>query len=259
MQFHYQARPLYLHKGSAQKLDLDATRRLRIDRKDLPERRIPLHHVSRIVCSSTLDISSRALMACLQHGIPLAIVDTNGDTLGWCMGSRRKETSMRQLLVHALDDPDWPTHYKVWLDQQKLAIAVQTLLLCGVPTTAAARYNPRTALCNAHFQKHHQACARHVNALALLAQHELAAILAQEVSQPQLLAWHRPGLNLLEDLSQLLSLHAHTDLHHAPLMPAPDQLTPWSIRHYERHTAHWQQRIGQLVYGFEQFLRTHWL
>jgi len=259
MQFHYQARPLYLHKGSAQKLDLDATRRLRIERKDLPERRIPLHHVSRIVCSSTLDISSRALMACMQHGIPLAIVNSDGSTLGWCLGARRKETSTRQLLTHALDDPNWPTHYESWLEQQTLAIAVQALLLCGVPTTAAARHNPRTALCNAHFQKHHQACAHHVNALALLAQHELAALLAQEVSEPQLLAWHRPGLNLLADLGQLLSLHAHTDLHHAPLLPAPDQLTPWAIRHYERHTAHWQQRIGQLMYSFEQFLRTHWL
>jgi hypothetical protein len=259
IQFHYQARPLYLHNGSAQKLDLDATQRLRIERKDLPERRIPLHHVSRIVCSSTLDICSRALMACMQHGIPLAVVGTNGDTLGWCLGSRRKETGMRQLLTNAMDDPTWPSLYNDWLQQQKLAIAMQTLLLCGVTTTASARQNPRTALCNAHFQKHQQACAHHINAIALLAQHELAAQLAHESCDPQLLAWHRPGLNLMKDIGQLLSLHAHTDLHHAPMLPDQDQLTPWAIRHYEKHTAHWQQRIGQLMFSFEQFLRTHWL
>jgi CRISPR associated protein Cas1 len=258
-QFHYQARPLYLQNGSAKRLDLDAACRLHIERKNLPDRRVPLHHISRIVCSSTLGISSRALMACLHHGIPLAVVDNNGSTLGWCLGSRRKETSMRQLLTHALDDPVWPNFYNDWLERQRLAISVQTLLLCDVPATASARQNPRTALCNAHFQKHHQACARHVNALAMLAQHELAAVLAQEVSDPQLLAWHRPGLNLMEDIGQLLSLHAHTDLHHAALLPAPDQLTSWAIRHYERHSGHWQERIGQLMYSFEQFLRTHWL
>ena len=90
------AQPLYLQNGSAIRLDLDLTQRLRIERKDLPERRIPLHHVSRIVCSSTLDISARALMACMKSGIPLAVVDTRGEPLGWCLGARRKESSLRQ-------------------------------------------------------------------------------------------------------------------------------------------------------------------
>ena len=252
------ALPLYLHNGSALRLDLDAAQRLHIERKDLPERRIPLHHVSRIVCSSTLDISARALMACMKSGIPVAIVDPSGNPLGWCLGARRKETSLRQLLNHALDDQAWPCHYPDWLQQQHAAVAAQTLLLCGVPTTAAARNNPRAALCNAHFVKHQRGCAQPVDALTLLAQHELAAKLTQETGAPELLAWHRPGLNLIEDLGQVIGLHAHTDLHHAPLLPEADMLTPWAIRHYERHTAHWQQRIGQLIYGFEQFLRCHW-
>ena len=256
---HPQARPLYLHNGSARRLDLDNSQRLCIERKDQPERRIPLRHVSRIVCSHTLDISSRALIACMRTGIVLAVLDADGAPIGWCLGARRKETSLRQLLLHALDDPAWPELYRSWLQQHYQAIALQTLLLCGVPATAAARQHPRTALCNAHFHKHRQACARHVDALAVLAQQELAGCLAHESSDPQLLAWHRPGLNLMAELGQLLALHAHTDLHHAPLLPESAQLTPWSIRHYERHAAHWQQRIGHLVFSFEQFLREHWL
>jgi len=253
------ASPLYLQNGSAQRLDLDQHRRLCIERKDQPPRRIPLHHISRIVCSSTLDISPRALMACLQSGIPLCIMNPDGSTLGWCMGSRRKETTLRQLLTHALDDPLWASLYQPWLSLQTSAIAAQTLLLCGVPSTAAARRNPRAALCNAHTTKHQQACAHHVNALAMLAQHELAAHLAQETGEPPLLAWYQPGQNLLQDLGQVLALHAHTDLHHASQLPPPDQLTPWSIRHFERHSAHWQQRIAHLMHSFEQFLRSHWL
>ncbi|MDP2095899.1 MAG: CRISPR-associated endonuclease Cas1 [Hydrogenophaga sp.] len=253
------ARPLYLQNGSAHRLGLDTTQRLRIERKDQPERRIPLHHVSRIVCSSTLDISSAALMACMQQGIPLCIVNPDGTPLGWCLGTRRKETTLRQLLTHALDDPAWSLYYSHWLHSQKMAIAAHTLLLCGVPATAAARQNPRTALCNAHFQKHQQACAQHINALTLLAQHEMTAHLSRETSDPQLLAWHRPGLNLLHDLGQLLGLYAHTDLHHVHHLPKQDDITPWAIQHHERHAAHWQQRIAHLMHGFEQFLRIHWL
>jgi hypothetical protein len=253
------ALPLYLHNGSALRLDLDAAQRLRIERQDLPERRIPLHHVSRIVCSSTLDISTRALMACMKNGIPVAVVDPKGTTLGWCLGTRRKESSLRQLLTHALDDQAWTSHYPDWLQQQHSAIAAQTLLLCGVANTRAARHNPRAALCNAHFIKHQQGCAQQIDALAQLALHELAAKLAQDTSAPELLAWHRPGLNLIEDLGRIIGLHAHTDLHHAPLLPEADHLTPWAIRNYEKHAAHWQQRIGQLMYSFEQFLRSHWL
>ena len=252
------AQPLYLHNGSAQRLDLDTAQRLHIVRKDMPERRIPLHHVSRILCSSTLDISARALMACMKSGIPLAVVDPRGETLGWCLGARRKETSLHQLLTHALDDQAWPSLYTEWLAQQHAAIAAQTLLLCGVLTTAAARQNPRTALCNAHFVKHHQGCAQQVDALVLLAQHELAAKLAQATSAPELLAWHRPGLNLIEDLGNVIGLHAHTDLHHAPQLPE-DDITAWAIRQYERCAAHWQQRIAQLMFAFEQFLRSRWL
>jgi hypothetical protein len=195
----------------------------------------------------------------MKNGIPLAVVNPSGDTLGWCMGARRKETTLRQLLTHALDDPSWSTHYPVWLHQQRAAVAAQNLLLCSVPATAAARRNPRTALCNAHFVKHQRACAQPVDALAQLAQHELAAVLSTETGAPELLAWHRPGLNLIEDLGSVISLYAHTDLHHAPHLPEADKLSFWAIRYYERHAGHWQQRIGQLIYGFEQFLRCHWL
>jgi len=174
---------------------------------------MPLHHVSRIVCSSTPDISSRALMACLQSGIPLAIVQPNGETLGWCMGSRRKETSLRQLLKFSLDDIAWPVHYSTWLQHQH-----------SVPSTAAARQKPRAALCNAQFRKHQVACAQHVNALAILSQHELAAQLSRKTGDFRLLSWHRPGLNLMTDLGEIIGSHVHTDLYHASFLSSSDKL-----------------------------------
>lgn len=255
--------PLYLHTSGAQRLDLDSAQRLRIERKDLPEKRIPLHLVSRIVCRSNLDISARALVACMKSGIPLTLVAADGKAIGWCMGARRTETTMRQLLTHALDDPAWDEHYGQWQQNQRLAVAAQVLLLCSLPATAEARQNPRAALCNAHRRKHQQACGNAVKALAHLAQHELAAHLSQETGAPQLLAWARPGLNLIHDLGALLGLHAHTDLHHAAQLPQTNHnkeaINVWATRHYERHSAHWQQRIAQLSCSFEQFLRSKWL
>lgn len=255
--------PLYLHTSTAQRLDLDSAERLCIERKDLPEKRIPLRLISRIVCSSTLDISARALVACMKSGIPLALVEPNGIAIGWCMGARRTETTMRQLLTHALDDPEWDRRYTPWLHNQQLAIAAQVLVLCNVPVTAPARNNPRTALCNAHHRKHQQACGNAVDAIASQAQQALCAHLVNETGAPELLAWARPGLNLIHDLSTLLGLHAHTDIHHAPEIPpthhAQKDLNAWAVDRYEKHTAHWQQRIAHLSWSFEQFLRSHWL
>jgi hypothetical protein len=255
--------PLYLQNSKVQKLDIDSTQRLRIERSDLPEKRIPIHLVSRIVCRVSLDISARALVACMKKGIPLALVDNDGQAIGWCMGARRTETTMRQLLIHALDDYQWNEYYSQWLLNQRQANAAQSLLLCSVPATSQARYNPRAALCNAHRQKHKQACGNFVNALTYLAQHELSAHLNQETGAPELLVWARPGLNIIHDLGGLLSFHAHTDVHHAHLLLLKDldkqATSAWATRHYEKHIAHWQQRIAQISWSFEQFLRNHWL
>ena len=251
--------PLYLNQGTTLALDIDTAQRLRIERAELPEKRIPLHLVSRIVCNSQVNISTGALLACMKRGIPLAIVETSGKTIGWCFGVRRTENSLRELLRHALDDPAWDPLYKQWLANQRLSISIQVLVLCQVTTSAAARANPRATLCNAHRQKHQRPCGQVVNAIAQLAQHELAAHLSRESCDPSLLAWSRPGLNLINDLGALLGLHAHTDVHHARQFHADETaFQHWALQHYERHSAHWQQRMAHLSVAFEQFLREHW-
>ena len=92
----------------------------------------------------------------------------------------------------------------------------------------------------------------------MLAQHELAAYPGAEIGDPELLAWAKPGLNLINDLGALLGLHAHIDVHHARVLPTGDSLERWALNRYERHNAHWQQRIAHLSVSFEQFLRGRW-
>lgn len=249
--------PLYLQSNSTT-LALDAAERLRIQSRDKPERRLPLHLVSRIICTSATAIDGRVIITCMQRGIPIIITDKNGIALGWCLGWRRRESSLQQLLQHALDDPTWPEQYTHWYSNQQQAISAQVLLLCRQPLTSAALRNPRAALCNMHQRKHNQPCGKYTDALAHIAQHELAQNLAQTVSNPSLLAWSRPGLNLISDLGKLLALYTHLDLNHTSKIPPPAQKNTWAIRFYESHTAHWQQRIASLLFEFTQFLRTHW-
>ncbi len=251
--------PLYLVSKTPGKLGLDPAQRLCIDLAGQRTRRIPMHMVSRIVCGSQVEISTNALLGCMRRGIPLSIVEPDGTTIGWCMGVRRTENSLRLLLSNALSDPAWDELYTPWLETQRLAVAAQVFLLCDVHADAAARRDPRVALCNAHKNKHGRPCGDHVNAIAELARHELAAYLAREISEPTLLAWHRPGLNLIADLGDLLAHHAHTDLHHAPMLPEPTRLSHWAMRTYERQANHWQYRIASVVQAFEQFLRECWL
>lgn len=250
--------PLYLLQDKVQRLDIDAAQRLCIIHELLPDRRIPIHLVSRIVCNMRVDISSKALIACMKKGIPLAIVERSGRTVGWCFGVRRTENSLHDLLRQALDDPEWDSLYNHWRENQTLAICAQVLLLCQIPATPSARANPRAALCNAHYQKHKRCCGQAVNELAELAQHELASHLAHESADPSLLAWSRPGLNLITDIGAILGLHAHIDIHHASNIPEREALMVWAMQRFERHQSHWQQRIAQLSQAFEKFLRTRW-
>lgn len=251
--------PLYLHAPTVQGLSLDDAQRLCVHLTGGRERYVPLHLVSRLVCHSRADISSQVWIVCMRRGVPVSIMEPNGQVLGWCLGARRVESSLRQLLLHALDDPMWPEQFARWHEDWQAAVVAQTMLMCGVPGTAAARNAPRVALCNAHLHKHGQACGKRVDALAQLARQALVAHLARETGEPVLLAWRRPGFNLLDSLGQLLAWHAHTDVHHGAWLAQDAQLQSWAVRHYERHAAHWEQRLGQLVTGFEQFLREHWL
>jgi len=251
--------PLYLHNAHVKRLDIDRSTRLCITLDNQTKRFIPAHHVSRIVCNNNIDISASALIACMELGIPVAVVSAKGEPIGWCLGARRKETTLAQLLLNALEDATWTQLYQHWQTLQTSAAAANALLLCQVACTPAAMQNPRAALCNAQRVKHGIACAKQLKALSLLAHSAMSAQLAQETNATQLLAWYRPGLNLLTDLGDILALNAHIDLHHASTLPNDDQLDKWATRYFEKHAAHWQQRIGQLHFAFEQFLREHWL
>lgn len=254
------AAPLYITAAGKTQLSLDSSKRLCIATNDgKPTRTIPLHLISRITCHCRIPLPQNLILACLNRGIPIILTGSSGATVGWIFGNRRRETSATELLRHALDDPAWKTLFEQWHSLQHASVAAQTLLLCAIPLTPQSTNNPRAALCNAHRQKHGVPVKTHINALTALATQELANALHHHIADTKLLCWYRPGLNLITELGKLISLHAHTDLHHCKHLPPATHSTAWAIKTCESHTAHWQQRISAVLHNFENFLRSHWL
>lgn len=251
--------PLYLNQVDSASVDLDAADRVTIDMPGKPMRKIPLHLVSRIVCRISNSVGSRLLIECMDRGIPVSFVDKNGSPAGWCLGVRRVENTVAQLLRHALDDPAFMTLYADWLDNQHRCVSAQVMLECGLARQSAHLPSTRATLCNAHREKYQVPTGRHLNALSNLAGHEFAAVLAKEIGDPSLMAWTMPGYNLISDLSQILKWHAHSDVHHCGVLPYGTDLNLWATKLYEKKAGLWQLRICHLKWSFEQFLRQHWL
>ena len=95
--------------------------------------------------------------------------------------------------------------------------------------------------------------------LEALARCDVAAALADAVGEASLLAFRRPGLNLIDTFAALVAIHAHTVINSASDLPATDQIARWATQSYEKHAGLFAQSTGALIGAFELFLREHWL
>lgn len=253
------ARPLYLQPMLPARVALDSTVALRIHTVGQSGLRTPLTRISRVVSNHHVQWDSDALIACLQNGIPIAFMDARGKPIGWCFGARRRETSLANLLEHALESDEWEQRFNPWLDAQHRARAAQALLLCGVFTSTAHLANVRNVLCNLHRTRLGAPAGAALGRLEALARCDIAAALADAVGEARLLAWHRPGFNLIDTLAGLVAIHAHTIINGTQELPAPDQMAQWATRNYEKNAGLFAQSTGALIGALELFLREHWL
>ena len=253
------ARPLYLQPSLPARVSLDNAVALRIHISGQSGLRTPLAKISRVVCNHQVQWDSDALVACLQHGIPIAFMDARGKSIGWCFGARRRETTLANLLARALAADDWNQRFDPWLEGQHRARAAQALLLCGIVTSNAHLSDVRNVLCNLHRTRLGVPAGAALGKLEVLARCDVAAALADAVGEASLLAWHRPGLNLIDTFAGLVSIHAHTVINSTCGLPAADQVTRWATQSYEKHAGLFAQSTGALIGAFELFLREHWL
>lgn len=69
-------------------------------------RRYPFSRLSKVVSDHRVSWRTDALTGCMMHGVPVYFSDGRGVYLGACYGTRRRETTLGNLLRLTLDSPD---------------------------------------------------------------------------------------------------------------------------------------------------------
>jgi len=252
-------RPLYLEGTTPWRVALDAGVALRIAAPGRAARNVPLQQVARVVCDTRVHWDTDALLACLRAGVPVVFHDPRGDTVGWCFGPRRRETTLASLLHEALSQAEWPTIWAKWhaaMHRREMRAALRAL---GATVVRLEPDAVRARLCNLHRERidvpaGELLCALRCAATALVA--ERVQVLVGDAS---LLCYARPGLNLPAEFAALLEWRLHRLLH----ATAPAQLrcmaaTRVAATLVERHAATLEAGIGDMLGDLELHLR-EWL
>lgn len=117
-------RPLYLAVGGAAIVDLDGPA-LRVRARSRAPARYPLARISRVIAHCRVEWSSRALLACLERGIPIVVTNPGGDPAGYVLPALRLSSRLGRELEELLDRPDWHHHYEGWLRAERMRIFAQ--------------------------------------------------------------------------------------------------------------------------------------
>jgi len=117
-------RPLYLCARHKARVDADGPA-LRVRSSGRAEARYPLYRVSRVIASNRVDWSAAALEACLEAGIPIVIVASNGAPLGSIQPARVSNSSLASAIDELLDRPDWREIYDNWLRAARMRVLAE--------------------------------------------------------------------------------------------------------------------------------------
>jgi ribosomal protein L32 len=252
------ARPLYVGISQACTISLVRGPALLIAAGG-PPHRLPLEHVSRVVLGHLAQLQSDALLACLDAGLTIAMLDKRGAPRAYCHGTRRREQMLGELLLLAMESPEWETHYQQWLDNQRRAHLATALLAIGAPLVNLCPQAGRATLANHYRTRCGQGSAALLARVHGLLQAEVAAQFVQASRKPELIAFHRPGLNLAADFTDVLMPHAQRLMIGWELPPtAADQRPLHAVRMVERHMPGLLAPLAHLLADFERELRRLW-
>ncbi|MFO1291830.1 MAG: hypothetical protein U1F07_02000 [Rubrivivax sp.] len=210
-------RPLYLDRGVPWQVRLDAGVALSVAAEGRARSLYPLRRLSRVVCGRNARWRTDALVACLEAGVPIVFHGAHDETVGWCFGARRRETTLAQLLREGLAEPDWPERFETWraaLQRREMRAALAQLRVCAAHHAPA---HVRALLCNRHRLRLGVPVGPWLRALTQAAAGLAAEAAQRMVGDPALLAFARPGLHLPQILAGLLEWRCHRLLHGASL------------------------------------------
>jgi hypothetical protein len=249
-------RPLYLDAALPWQVRLDDGPALHVSAPGRARSLYPLRRLARVVSPSHAQWSTPALLACLRAGVPVLFHDAHGDTIAWCFGPRRRETTLANLLREALDQPHWAALIDSWVEsthRNEMLAALRAL------NTVALVLEPpavRAHLCNLHRLR----IGRPVRGWLVALQRANAALVTERLhdllGNPALIGYAREGLHLARTFDELMEWQLHRILHATPplelLHTAPSRFAAQAVEH---HGAALARACGVLAGSLEHHLR----
>lgn len=252
-------RPLYLEAGTGWRVKLDDGVALHVSAAGRARSLYPLTRLARVVCGVSAEWDTAALLACLRAGVPVLFHDAHGDTLAWCFGPRRRETTLAQLLGEGLHHPEWSTVFSQWhqaTERRELLSALHALRGHGGRLDAPT---VRAHLCNLHRDRTGVAAGPWIRALQKANSALVAENLHSALGDPALICYARPGLHLARLFADLMEWRLHLLLHDTPTAAfaatTPGRLAAGLV---EARTAPLQTACGAMLGDLEHQLRD-WL
>ena len=106
-------RPCYLDGRGGLRVVLDGPA-LSASRPGRAPTLVPLRHVSRIIASGPVELTTATLLACAARGITVTFLDEAGGLRAYLFGESLRREGLLQRLVDFLDRPDWQERYDNW-------------------------------------------------------------------------------------------------------------------------------------------------
>ena len=249
-------RPLYLDAALPWQVRLDDGPALHVSAPGRARGLYPLDRLARVVSPSHATWSTPALLACLSAGVPVLFHDATGDTVGWCFGPRKRETTLASLLREALDQPLWAGLIDTWFEaahRREMMAALRAMnTACLLVEPAAVRAH----LCNLHRVR----VGRPVRAWLVALQRAAQALAAERlhglVGDPALIGFAREGLHLARTFAELLEWRLHGIVHATPpVLLAASVPSRFAAQALEQHGAALNRGCGDLAGSLEHQLR----
>lgn len=113
------ARALYVTGGASTRVDRDGPS-LVVRAVGRADARFPLTRVARVVTGSRVQWRADAVLACLEHGIPVIYLGVDGGPIGHLQPVSRRRSTLDALIEEFLDRPDWAVRYQNWMRSERM-------------------------------------------------------------------------------------------------------------------------------------------
>ena len=250
-------KPLYLDPAHQWQVVLDDAPALNISAPGRARSLFPLQRLARVVSPCHAQWTTAALLACLRAGVTVVFADANGQTVGWCFGPRRRETTLACLLREALGLPQGTELLTDWQRAQSRRGMLETLRDLQVSSRELTPVAVRARLCNLHRQRLGQPAGPWLRAMQGLTEAWVAERLHGLVGDPTLIGFACAGVHLSRLLSSLMEWTLHLMLQNLPL-PLFDKMSPtrMAATALELQGARLHRALGRLAGSLELHLRT---